>query len=61
VLRDRLTEAGRPPEKIVLEEREGHGFFDFQNQVDLYTAMEAFLDRHIGDRAAGAAASTAGQ
>jgi len=52
LLRDRLVEAGRPPEKIVLEEREGHGFFDFQNQVDLYTAMEAFLDRHIGEGAA---------
>lgn len=49
LLRDRLVEAGRPPEKIVLEEGEGHGFFDFQNQVDLYTAMEAFLDRHIGE------------
>ena len=59
LLRDRLVEAGRPPEKIVLEEREGHGFFDFQNQVDLYTAMEAFLDRHIGEGAAPAAASSA--
>ncbi len=57
LLRERLVEAGRPPEKIVLEEREGHGFFDFQNQVELYTAMEAFLDRHIGDRAAADASS----
>jgi dipeptidyl aminopeptidase/acylaminoacyl peptidase len=56
LLRDRLVDAGRPPEKIVLEEKEGHGFYDFQNQVDLYTAMEAFLDRHIGPSAAGAAA-----
>lgn len=48
LLRDRLVAAGRPPEKIVLEAKEGHGFFDFQNQVDLYTAMEAFLDKHIG-------------
>lgn len=47
-LHDGLVEAGRPPEMIVLEDKEGHGFYDFQNQVDLYTKMEEFLDRHIG-------------
>ena len=50
-LHDGLVKAGRPPEMIVLEDKEGHGFYDFQNQVDLYTKMEAFLDRHIGDGA----------
>ena len=47
-LHDGLVKAGRPPEMIVLEDKEGHGFYDFQNQVDLYTKMEAFLDKHIG-------------
>ncbi len=48
LLRERLEEAGRPPEVTVVEDKEGHGFYDFQNQVDLYTKMEAFLDKHIG-------------
>ena len=48
LLKDRLTAAGKPPEVTVVEAKEGHGFYDFQNQVDLYTKMEAFLDRHIG-------------
>lgn len=51
----RLEEAGKPPQVVVVEEKEGHGFFDFQNQVDLYNAMEKFLDQHIGPQAAGAA------
>lgn len=51
LLKDRLTAAGKPPEVTIVEEKEGHGFYDFQNQVDLYNAMEAFLDKHIGDAA----------
>ena len=47
-LKDGLTEAGRPPEVDILEPKEGHGFYDFDNQVRLYTQMEQFLDRHIG-------------
>jgi dipeptidyl aminopeptidase/acylaminoacyl peptidase len=50
LLNERLEEAGRPPEVKIVEEKEGHGFYDFQNQVDLYTAMEAFLDKHIGPK-----------
>ena len=58
LLRDRLTAAGKPPEVTVVEAKEGHGFYDYQNQVDLYTKMEAFLDKHIGSPsvAAGGAA-----
>lgn len=48
LLRKRLEEAGRPAEITIVEEKEGHGFYDYQNQVDLYTAMEAFLGKHIG-------------
>jgi dipeptidyl aminopeptidase/acylaminoacyl peptidase len=48
LLRERLEQAGRPAEVTIVEDKEGHGFYDFQNQVDLYTAMEAFLDKHLG-------------
>ncbi len=48
LLKDALTKAGRPPEVDILEPKEGHGFYEFDNQVKLYTQMEQFLDRHIG-------------
>lgn len=48
LLRERLEAAGRPPEVTIVEAKEGHGFYDFDNQVNLYTKMEAFLDKHIG-------------
>ena len=54
LLLENLTDAGKPPEVTVVEDKEGHGFYDYQNQVDLYTKMEAFLDKHIGGPSAGA-------
>ena len=51
ILRKGLEEAGRPPELTIVEDKEAHGFYDYQNQVDLYNAMEKFLDTHIGDGA----------
>jgi dipeptidyl aminopeptidase/acylaminoacyl peptidase len=57
LLKERLEEAGRPAEVLIVEEKEGHGFYDYQNQVDLYTAMEAFLDKHIGEKRAAAPTS----
>lgn len=48
LLKENLEEAGNPPEVTIVEKKEGHGFYDLQNQIDLYTAMEQFLDRHIG-------------
>lgn len=48
LLLDNLTEAGKPPEVTVVEKKEGHGFYDYDNQVDLYTKMIAFFDKHIG-------------
>ncbi len=54
LLLENLTEAGKPPEVTVVEDKEGHGFYDYQNQVDLYTKMEAFLDKHIGGPSTGA-------
>lgn len=55
LLKERLEKAGRPPEVTIVEEKEAHGFYDFDNQVRLYTEMEKFLDRHIGSGAAAAA------
>jgi dipeptidyl aminopeptidase/acylaminoacyl peptidase len=57
LLKEGLEDAGRPPEVTIVEAKEGHGFYDYQNQVDLYTAMEAFLGKHIGDKRATAPAS----
>jgi dienelactone hydrolase len=50
VLVDRLSKAGKPPEVTIVEPKEGHGFYDVDNNVKLYTAMQAFLDKHIGNR-----------
>ncbi len=47
-LKKGLIDAGRPPEVDIVEAKEAHGFYDYQNQVDLYTAMQAFLDKHLG-------------
>src|SRR5690606_18201509 len=47
-LKKALEKAGRPPEVTIVADKEGHGFYDYDNQVELYTAMEAFLDKHIG-------------
>jgi dipeptidyl aminopeptidase/acylaminoacyl peptidase len=41
-----LNKAGKPPEKTIVAPKEGHGFYDFKNEVNLYNAMEAFLDKH---------------
>ena len=51
LLKDGLAKAGNPPEVDILEPKEAHGFYDFDNKVRLYTAMEAFLDQHIGPSA----------
>lgn len=56
----RLEAAGKPPQVTIVEEKEGHGFYDFQNQVDLYNAMEEFLNQHIGTGAMSAPPSTVG-
>jgi dipeptidyl aminopeptidase/acylaminoacyl peptidase len=50
LLKKNLEKAGRPPEVTVVEDKEGHGFYDYDNQVELYTALQAFLDKHIGDK-----------
>ncbi len=48
LLKDELAKVGNPPKVDILEPKEAHGFYDFDNQVRLYTAMESFLDGVIG-------------
>lgn len=57
LLKRRLEEAGRPPEVTIVESKEGHGFYDYDNNVRLYTKMEAFLDKHIGEKRTTASAN----
>jgi dipeptidyl aminopeptidase/acylaminoacyl peptidase len=54
-MRDALDEHHHPYEWLV-KDSEGHGFYDTANQVEFYTRLAAFLDRHIG-RGAGTQAS----
>lgn len=49
-LKDALIQAGKPPEVDIVEPREGHGFYDYDNQVRLYTQMQAFFDKHLGNK-----------
>src|SRR3546814_15430620 len=47
---DRMAAVGKKPEQIVVEKKEAHGFRDIDNNVNLYTKMLAFFDRHIGGK-----------
>lgn len=51
-----LIAAGNPPEGMIIQSGEMHGFYDVDNRVNLYTKMLEFFDRHIGS---GRSASTA--
>ena len=46
-----LKDAGNPPEGIIIQSGEMHGFYNVDNRVNLYTKMLEFFDRHIGRRA----------
>ncbi len=48
IMKSALEQAGRPPELEVVERNEGHGFFDPDNNINLYTKLQRFLDTHIG-------------
>ncbi len=60
-----LERAGNKPEGMIIASGEMHGFYKLENNVDLYTQMLAFFNRHIGspasagDVAANQQASTA--
>ena len=44
-----LVAAGNPPEGMIIQSGEMHGFYDVENRVNLYTEMLKFFGRHIGD------------
>ncbi|MEN1729162.1 MAG: S9 family peptidase [Pseudomonadota bacterium] len=46
-LREALNDIGKDYEWMI-KEKEGHGFFNVDNQVELYEAMLTFFNRHIG-------------
>lgn len=43
-----LTAAGNKPEGVIIQSGEMHGFYDEENNLNLYTEMLDFFDRHIG-------------
>ena len=43
-----LTAAGNPPEGVIIQKGEGHGFEKPESNLKLYTEMLSFFDRHIG-------------
>ena len=45
-----LIAAGNPPEGMIIQSGEMHGFYDVENRVKLYTTMLDFFARHIGGR-----------
>ena len=47
-MRKALIAAGNPPEGVILQAGEGHGFYKEESNVRLYTEMLAFFSRHIG-------------
>lgn len=47
-LLDALDAAGIEYEKM-LKHQEGHGFYQMDNRVELYSELVDFIDRHIGD------------
>ena len=53
---DKMKAVGKVPEDVVVEPKEQHGFRDLKNNVNLYTHMLTFFDKHIGK---GAVATTA--
>lgn len=48
-----LIAAGNPPEGMIIQSGEMHGFYDVDNRVTLYTTMLEFFGRHIGPGAVG--------
>ncbi|MBL8264516.1 MAG: S9 family peptidase [Xanthomonadaceae bacterium] len=43
-----LIAAGNPPEGVIIQKGEKHGFEKPENNLKLYTEMLAFFERHIG-------------
>lgn len=48
-MRDALIKAGNPPEEVIIQSGEMHGYYKEENNFNLYTKMMAFFDKHIGN------------
>ena len=53
-MRDALKAAGHPPEVVIEEPAEMHGFYEEDANLKLYTRMLAFFDKYIGPGATAA-------
>lgn len=49
-----LKDAGKSAEAPIIQDGEGHGYYKVENNVNLYTKMLAFLDRHLATKQASA-------
>lgn len=49
-LMSQMKKSGKKPELILVKPKEGHGFQIPENNVELYTKMLDFLDRHLAPR-----------
>lgn len=47
-MRDALIKAGNPPEVVIIQSGEMHGYYKEENNLNLYTKMMMFFDKHIG-------------
>lgn len=54
-----LVAAGNPPEGMIIQSGEMHGFYNVKNRVNLYTTMLDFFNRHIGRSGSGGASAKA--
>jgi dipeptidyl aminopeptidase/acylaminoacyl peptidase len=54
-----LIAAGNPPEGMIIQSGEMHGFYKEENNLKLYTEMLNFFARHIGGT--GATGTAAGK
>lgn len=45
-----MAKAGKKPEMVLVKAKEGHGFVVPENNVELYTKLLGFLDRHLAPR-----------
>lgn len=45
---DALRDAGNAPEVKIIQEGEAHGYYEVKHNVNLYSKMLAFFDKHIG-------------
>lgn len=45
---DKMKAVGKAPEDVIVEDKEQHGFRDLKNNVNLYTHMLTFFEKHIG-------------